>query len=59
MSLYLEVHVDPYGDMLQHIEEGQVVSYIDKDGTFLFDSIPTGLGSYVVSPDPYPYTEGS
>ena len=49
---YILIEIFGLGQAYQVVVNGNVVRYVDLDGTFLFTSVPTGHGSTVVDANP-------
>lgn len=49
---YVKINIEGHGDAYQEIVNGQVVRYIDVDGTELYKVIPAGTGSWVLDANP-------
>jgi hypothetical protein len=49
---YILVMLYGVGQAYQVIQHGSVVRYVDPDGAYLFDSVPTGIASDVVDANP-------
>lgn len=52
MISYILIEIEGHGDAYQEIANGQVVRYLDVDGTELYKVIPIGVGSWVIDANP-------
>ena len=49
---YIKIEIDTIGLAYQQISNGMVIQYLNENGMFLFDVVPTGLGSFVIDSNP-------